>query len=44
MQKNYKKETSKDVEKRENLCTIGGNKIGRATMESNMEVPQNIKN
>ena len=31
------------VEKREPLCTVGG-KIGAATMEKSMEVPQEIQN
>ena len=32
------------MEKREPLCPVGGNEIGTATMENNMEFPQKIKN
>ena len=33
----------KDVEKREHLCTLGGNANGVAIMENRMEVSQKIK-
>ena len=32
------------MEKREPLCIVGGNKIGIATMENDVEAPQKIKN
>ena len=34
----------KDVEKKEPMCTVGGNADGAATMESNIEFPQKITN
>ena len=33
-----------NVEEGEPLCTVNGMKIGVATVESSMEIPQNIKN
>ena len=33
----------KDVEKRESLCTVNGNKICVATTANSMEVPQKLK-
>ena len=33
-----------DVEKREPICPVGGNKIGATIMENSMENPQKIKN
>ena len=33
----------KDVEKREPLCTVGGNATGIATVENSMEFPQTLK-
>ena len=33
-----------DVEKGEPFCTVGGTQTSAATVESNMEIPQKIKN
>ena len=38
--KNTRNKFGQDVEKRENLCTVGRN----PTMENSKEVPQKIKN
>ena len=41
-----KKKTSvlKNVEKKEHLCTVGGNVIGTITMENSMEIAPTLKN
>ena len=36
--------TDKDVEKREPLCTVGGNVSWVAAIKNNIDVPQKIKN
>ena len=45
IKKTRNKSVGKDVEKREPLCTVGGDANGgAATMENSMEVPQKLKN
>ena len=44
IKKTRNKSVGEEVEKKEPLCTTGGNDTGAATVENSTEVPQKIKN